>query len=422
MGPITIFDKSFLQALSMDEAVWFDAFFSANMTPLFYVETLADLEKEVRKDRTPESVVGLLAEKTPDHAYPNVHHGSLISAELRGVGIEMNNRVVIRGGDWMEAPDGTVGVHLDEFPEAEALRRWKEGEFLELERAAAKLWRGELAAYDPDRMIGVVKNILPTGTKIADLAELKLLIDGFCASNDQHVLALALDVLGVPQASKAPIFERWTAAGCPQLDRFAPYLAHVFKVDLLFYVGIHRGFISGERASNKADIAYLYYLPFAMVFTSGDKLHQRTVPLFLKTDQSYVQSDELKAALREIDEHYDRLPEEIKQRGVLAFAHFPPSTLDNVVTQLWDKHMRSDWREVAKHHEAEVGKPLDDAQHRALLEELRTRVAAAQRVTDGDQRLNSDAADYAVVRRLMPTTKGKWRMFPEELEEASNDN
>ena len=47
MGPITIFDKSALQALSMDEAVWFDAFFLANVVPVFYVETLADLEKEI---------------------------------------------------------------------------------------------------------------------------------------------------------------------------------------------------------------------------------------------------------------------------------------------------------------------------------------------------------------------------------------
>jgi hypothetical protein len=27
MGPITLFDKSFIQSLSLDEAVWFDKFF-----------------------------------------------------------------------------------------------------------------------------------------------------------------------------------------------------------------------------------------------------------------------------------------------------------------------------------------------------------------------------------------------------------
>ena len=47
MGPITIFDKSALQALSIDETVWLEAYFLNNVTPLFYVETLADLEKAV---------------------------------------------------------------------------------------------------------------------------------------------------------------------------------------------------------------------------------------------------------------------------------------------------------------------------------------------------------------------------------------
>lgn len=58
MGPIALFDKSFLQSLNIDEAVWFDQFFIANISPLFYVETLADLDKEIRHGRTAEDVVG----------------------------------------------------------------------------------------------------------------------------------------------------------------------------------------------------------------------------------------------------------------------------------------------------------------------------------------------------------------------------
>lgn len=98
------------------------------------------------------------------------------------------------------------------------------------------------------------------------------------------------------------------------------------KVDLLFYLGIDRGFISGERASNKVDMAYLYYLPFAMVFTSADRLHRRTAPLFLGDDQSFVYRDELKPALSDLDQHYDALPHEIKALGVFAFALYPPQT------------------------------------------------------------------------------------------------
>ena len=60
-GPILIFDKSFLQSLNSDEAVWLDNFFLTGITPLFFVETLADLEREVNRGRTPEQVVGNLA-------------------------------------------------------------------------------------------------------------------------------------------------------------------------------------------------------------------------------------------------------------------------------------------------------------------------------------------------------------------------
>ena len=45
MGPIALFDKSFLQSLSLDEAVWFDAFYMPVICPIFFVESLADLAK-----------------------------------------------------------------------------------------------------------------------------------------------------------------------------------------------------------------------------------------------------------------------------------------------------------------------------------------------------------------------------------------
>ena len=65
-GPITLFDKSFLQGLSVDESVWFDDFFYPIICPLFYVETLADLEKAARDGRTPEQEVGFIARKSPE--------------------------------------------------------------------------------------------------------------------------------------------------------------------------------------------------------------------------------------------------------------------------------------------------------------------------------------------------------------------
>ena len=422
LGPITIFDKSALQALNMDESVWFDAFFLANMVPLFYVEVLADLEKEIAAGKTPEEVVGNLAEKTPSGAVPNVYHRHLILGEVSGQPIEMTGQAIIGAGETKQAPDGSVGVHVDEFPEQAALLRWKNHEFFEIEREAAKGWRAELAEHDPDRLIGVLKNILPSDEKISDLEQLKEFIDSFCSSNDREVITLALDVLGVPDEYKRYALKHWELdAGKPPLDQFLPFSTHVFKVDLIFYLGIHRGFISGERASNKADMAYLYYLPFAMAFISGDKLHARTVPLFLRDDQSYVRADEFKAALRELDQHYDALPEEIKELGVMQFVSFPPSDVDNVVTQLWDKHMRPEWREMAKEQESERGEPRDEEAGQKTVAEMRARLDSAEPLKDQIAGLAGDP-DYVIIRRQVPVKKGKWRMVSKEVEEADNES
>ena len=99
--------------------------------------------------------------------------------------------------------------------------------------------------------------------------------------------------------------------------------------------------IGNDRKSNKADIAYLYYLPFCMVFTSRDDLQVRSAPLFLRTDQSFVHGDDLKADLKRLDEYYDALPEREKEERRFSFAAHPPNDDSYLVTQLWKKHMKA---------------------------------------------------------------------------------
>jgi hypothetical protein len=100
MEPMLIFDKSFLESLNPDEAVWLDKFFLSSITPLFFVETLADLEKEVHRGRTPEQVVGNLAYKTPDmNSHVSPYHTSLLLSELlRAEEIAMDARIMRTGG------------------------------------------------------------------------------------------------------------------------------------------------------------------------------------------------------------------------------------------------------------------------------------------------------------------------------------
>ncbi len=139
-------------------------------------------------------------------------------------------------------------------------------------------------------------------------------------------------------ANGGEILARWYRAVRPSIRIYAPYLTHVLTVDQFFYLAMAASRVGTQHSSNKADMAYLHYLPFCMVFTSRDNLLVRTAPLFLRSDQSFVHGDDLKADLRTLDLHYDALPEE-KKKGVYSFAAYPPDDNSYLVTQLWKKHM-----------------------------------------------------------------------------------
>jgi hypothetical protein len=418
MGPITVFDKSAIQSLSIDESVWFDQFLTGNITPLFYVETLADLEKLVREGQTPEGVVGSIAARTPLEAMPNVHHHTIVLAELAGNEQELRGVPIIAGGQPKRTPSGKTAMLFEEFPEAAALNRWRDGEFLEVERGIAKEWRRQLKDLDADSQIAKLVNILPYGKEFNTLEALKGYIDEFCSASSQPVLDLMMDILDVPLPGRSKVIERWSRLGKPAIDVFAPYSIHVFKVDLLFYLGIHRGFISDVRKSNKADMAYLYYLPFCMAFTSGDNLHARTVPLFLKKRQVFLPATELKAALKELNEHYKKLPEEIKELGVMQFCGYPPSSLDNLVTQLWDQQMRRDWRAIAEDQERRLLDPDYKPKPKESVKEIMDNIEEAVPLTGAEARLTADEADQVYLKRVVPARRGSWRTVSQAVVDA----
>src|SRR5690348_7719653 len=154
-GPALIFDKSALESRNLDEAVLLDNFYMSNITPLFFVECLADLEKSMRSRSTPEQLVGSLADRTPDmQSTPNVHHMTILGAELsRQLDLRKTlGRVLRAGGEPVQLGD-QKGMIFRRSPEAEAFERWTRREFLEIERNIAKEWRRMLARIDFHAMV-----------------------------------------------------------------------------------------------------------------------------------------------------------------------------------------------------------------------------------------------------------------------------
>ena len=415
-GPILIFDKSLLEALSPDEAVWLGQFYRVNMTPMFFVETLADLEKEVAGGRTPEQIVGRLAEKTSVMGVdPNLHHARLCAGDLMGHHVEMRN-FVVRGAGRSVQRGEQKGVIFDESEESKALNRWRDGRFLEVERQHARAWRAALANLDLNATAEQFKPLVQGETRPKNLADIKRFADGVMNDPDlaERTLGAMLQTLGVPYELWLPIFERWKAEGRPTMPVFAPFAAHVMTVDLFFALSLAAGFIAKERASNKADIAYLYYLPFCMVFASMDKLHARTVRLFLKGKQRFVWGADLKAELRRLDEHYSALPEDTKARGVMSFAHAPPTEGDFLTTRLWDEFMAPHWR---KPREA-----MTDADREQVESALREITEQLETAAPTDREVRVKDADFVTVESKVPRRLGKWAIAPPEAMGSRGDD
>jgi len=114
-GPIVLFDKSSLQILTRMRRSGSTPSISKHDT-LFFVETLADLEKEMRSGSSPEQFVGALAEKTPLGGGINVHHEVLCVNELLGNGFELRHFPVVAGGSPVATRDGGRAVVFDPRP------------------------------------------------------------------------------------------------------------------------------------------------------------------------------------------------------------------------------------------------------------------------------------------------------------------
>jgi len=414
IGPILLFDKSTLQSLSVDESVWLDAFYYPNITPLFFVETLADLEKEVGEGRTPEQVVGNLAEKTPTGGHPNLYHQTLCVNELLGGAPVVMDHVVVVAEGRRVASGKRRGIVMDELPEVAALRRWEEGKFLEVERTFARRWRSTLSGLDLTAIYQQGREVIARLGRPADLPEAKAMAVKLLEKPGSRWARDALLRFNIPDAARRAILRRWSDRGSPPLREVAPYTAHVTTVDTFFAIALGADLISRERPSNKVDIAYLYYLPFCMAFTSNDNLHERTAPVFLDNEQVFIRGQGLKTDLAKLDAFYSALPENVKEQGVMSFAHYPPTDGDFLTSSLWDKLMRPDWREHAKRPR----EPMSQDEEKKLVEQIQQMADARPA---GPVDFDSEEADAVVIHRQVPMFRGKWRLLPPKAKERNRE-
>lgn len=413
VGPIALFDKSFLQSLSIDESVWFDHFFLAVVSPLFFVETLADLTKQRKEgSRTPEDEVRIIADKTPVlSGAPCVHHAQLCIANLLGHKAPGFGQIPMAGGRPVRGADGKPGAVFANSPEAEAFARWQRGQFHEIEHGIASNWRTMLSELNLPEVASRMRSLGITPQTCRTVKEAYGIAAALVHSRNEpeQQIGLLFSFVRIPQHLQAQIVHRWSYAGFPPLAEYASYAAHVLKVEIFFQIALAAHLISAERPSNRADIAYLFYLPFCHVFVSGDKLHRLCAPLFLTKEQDFIWALDLKEDLARINGELMNTTELERQEGLHKLAPRPPGDPSGLVSSLWNKH-------APRSADKDIEILISPEAERKLVEHLNSFVKAP---TDIDvERLPLDELESLAIERLVPAKKGSWWLIPKNVADA----
>ena len=405
-GPSLLFDKSTLESLSVNEAALLDNFYRSTITPLFFVECLADLERKmVRMRGTPEQLVGSLAERTPDsQSMMNVHHMQILKGELS----EQFNldavllRPFVASGKVVELGD-SKGMLFQPSEEEEAMQRWARYDFLALERQIAKRWRRMIEAIDLEAMSATVLRAIGPWRKPTSLRDARTMTDTIINNLDQEwLLRFGLALLGVPEAAEY-VTNQWRADRKKPLRTYRPYFIHMLSINIFFGLVLQTQLLKNVKASHQIDLAYLYYLPFCAVFSSRDNFHVQVAPLFMHPAQQFVHGDDLKADLKRLDELYLQLPRETLEKGFYSFAQVPPDDNSYLTTRLWDAYL-PDWRKGSK-NVVDVPEEIKEA-----LKELMNKYRQAAPAAPGTAVRTDDLAFAEMSRQIKPVKGDYFRI------------
>lgn len=358
MGPIVIYDKSVLEALNKEESILLQKYFHTNITPVIFLEVLADLKESPRsQQQTAEQRVARLAEKLPIlSSIVNAHHDQLSQGELFHGGLQGHHvkmgRVPISSNQpkVIKNATGRQGLIYPESREEKALSAWRKSQFSELDYLLAQEWKDTHKSLDLNSLANELKRDINKAPKFTTIQEVKQFVDEELNKLGEIkpfiLLRLMLHHFGASEKQQKATIEEWKKLNreCRRIIKpheLAPYAHYIFSVELFFRLALSQRLIaSGKKSKSHIDLQYLYYLPFCMTFISNDNFHKKVVPLFLKEDQLFIEGDELKKDFIKISKHLDTLTEE--EKGIRD-SGYPPQLENSVICENFDFHAKG-WR------------------------------------------------------------------------------
>jgi hypothetical protein len=185
----------------------------------------------------------------------------------------------------------------------------------------------------------------------------------------------------------------------------------VLSIEVFFQFALAAGLIAAERPSNRTDIAYLFYLPFSTIFVSSDNLHRRCAHLFMRRNQEFVWGIDLKAALKEMNADFLKLPESERDKGIIGFGRSPPE--GNLVATLWDRYMRKGYREAPN-------RKRDPERDAELLRKLKS--FTKQPTLSPEEAAAQQEDEMLSIQRRVSRKRGSWWQVPKDLPDDPKDD
>jgi hypothetical protein len=284
IGPLLMFDKSFLEMLNPAEVSELSMHFKFVGTPTLIGEIIADLKLPPDERRVPADVVKLLSKKMQTvHGLQPANYRKLALANVYAHQVSMIGQVTVDAS----APNVHVtadrqGLYYDSTPEQRLWERWASGEFNTEDELTATTWRKGIEEIEPEKVAAHWKPFTAKHFSMAKnqnelITAINVLLKDSTPAVQREILEMALELLKASAQECLVARVLMTTGGVRSLVEFAPYAASVIRLFLAFACGLARGFI-GPRPTNYIDLQYLYYSPFCMVFVSNDKFHREMWP------------------------------------------------------------------------------------------------------------------------------------------------
>lgn len=243
MGPITLIDKSTIQALHFTEVHYLDRYYSLVISPILMRELLSTLAKEPEENKDWEKTLSILAAKADTmNSYIPPNALSMARATLLGGDLPLTGQVPLAGGKKVRSRDGTYGMIFEEQPEKAILREWKTGQFSEANKKAAQIIREMDHSVDLSKLQKQIEDQLKNFPKFSQLSDLvKWLDETYFAQVTQefHLRNAALGLLNQDETDK--LIERWKAQGSLPFSEFCPYAFYFYRCNTIYYVGLGKG-------------------------------------------------------------------------------------------------------------------------------------------------------------------------------------